>query len=170
MEPYKFGLHSPSGKGGAKIRQFTENELTLTRQRTWQDPGVGKFLPFPIAETLGKSDVADITLQVEQHVSAGRVLALGELGAFAKRSDVTISVIRRDGSVVGRYLWRKGNMAELASALQLRGWPVNSSANQAQGAAVSQADELRKLADLHQRGVLTDDEFAAKKAQILERM
>ncbi len=34
-------------------------------------------------------------------------------------------------------------------------------------AASSAADELGKLADLRDRGVLTDEEFAAKKAQIL---
>jgi hypothetical protein len=28
-------------------------------------------------------------------------------------------------------------------------------------------DELRQLAELHQQGILTDEEFAAKKAQIL---
>ena len=33
---------------------------------------------------------------------------------------------------------------------------------------VSTADELAKLADLHDRGALTDDEFAAAKAKVLE--
>lgn len=32
------------------------------------------------------------------------------------------------------------------------------------------ADQIRKLADLHAAGILTDDEFAAKKQQILDRM
>lgn len=34
-------------------------------------------------------------------------------------------------------------------------------------ARMSDADEIRKLADLHAAGVLTDEEFSAKKAQIL---
>jgi len=33
--------------------------------------------------------------------------------------------------------------------------------------AVSEADELAKLAELRDKGVLSDDEFAAKKAKIL---
>ena len=33
--------------------------------------------------------------------------------------------------------------------------------------APSDLDELQKLADLHAEGILTDEEFAAKKAQIL---
>ena len=31
----------------------------------------------------------------------------------------------------------------------------------------SEVDELQQLASLHQQGILTDEEFAAKKAQIL---
>ena len=34
-------------------------------------------------------------------------------------------------------------------------------------AAPDMSDELTKLAQLHQQGILTDEEFAAKKAQIL---
>jgi hypothetical protein len=34
-------------------------------------------------------------------------------------------------------------------------------------AAPSMADQLGQLADLHQQGVLTDDEFAAAKAKLL---
>jgi hypothetical protein len=35
------------------------------------------------------------------------------------------------------------------------------------GSATSTADELHKLAELRDRGVLTDDEFAAQKAKLL---
>ena len=36
----------------------------------------------------------------------------------------------------------------------------------AQDASSSMVDQLNKLADLHQQGVLTDDEFAAAKAKL----
>ena len=36
-----------------------------------------------------------------------------------------------------------------------------------QQAGISTAEELEKLSDLHSRGVLTDDEFAAQKARVL---
>jgi Bacterial PH domain/Short C-terminal domain len=36
------------------------------------------------------------------------------------------------------------------------------------GAGVSAADEIKKLAELHAAGILTDEEFAAKKKQILD--
>ena len=35
------------------------------------------------------------------------------------------------------------------------------------GGAKSRLDQLQQLADLHDRGVLNDDEFAAEKAKIL---
>lgn len=35
------------------------------------------------------------------------------------------------------------------------------------GGAASAADEIKKLAELHAAGILTDDEFAAKKKQLL---
>jgi magnesium-transporting ATPase (P-type) len=38
---------------------------------------------------------------------------------------------------------------------------------QAAGTSGGSAEELNKLADLHSRGVLTDEEFAAQKAKIL---
>lgn len=34
-------------------------------------------------------------------------------------------------------------------------------------AEASEVDELKQIADLHAQGILTDEEFAAKKAQIL---
>ena len=35
---------------------------------------------------------------------------------------------------------------------------------------ISEADELRKLADLKQQGLLTDEEFSTAKAKLLARM
>ncbi len=37
----------------------------------------------------------------------------------------------------------------------------------APAAETSEVDELKQIADLHAQGILTDEEFAAKKAQIL---
>jgi hypothetical protein len=31
-------------------------------------------------------------------------------------------------------------------------------------------DQIRKLAELHQEGILTDDEFSAKKTELLSRL
>jgi hypothetical protein len=45
--------------------------------------------------------------------------------------------------------------------------PGQKAATYRQQAGISTAEELEKLSDLHSRGVLTDDEFAAQKARVL---
>ena len=45
--------------------------------------------------------------------------------------------------------------------------PAAAPAPAAPAAAPSVADQIGQLADLHQQGVLTDDEFAAAKAKLL---
>ena len=45
--------------------------------------------------------------------------------------------------------------------------PEEQAAMYRQQAGISDAEELEKLADLHERGVLTDEEFANQKAKIL---
>ena len=43
----------------------------------------------------------------------------------------------------------------------------NAYIQEASGSGGSSADELEKLADLHQRGALTDEEFRAEKSKLL---
>jgi hypothetical protein len=62
----------------------------------------------------------------------------------------------------GTDMGRRDEEQARASEEAFRGY-VQSAAAQTS----SPADDLSKLADLHQRGVLTDDEFAAQKAKIL---
>jgi thiol:disulfide interchange protein len=45
--------------------------------------------------------------------------------------------------------------------------PAEKAASYRQQSGISDAEELEKLAGLHDRGVLTDEEFAAQKARIL---
>jgi hypothetical protein len=47
------------------------------------------------------------------------------------------------------------------------GPPVAAPAPAGAAPAVDVADQLRKLAELRDQGVLTDDEFAAQKAKLL---
>lgn len=54
----------------------------------------------------------------------------------------------------------------------LRSIPANavSSVSTAPPPAPDVADQIKKLADLHAAGILTDEEFAAKKTDLLDRM
>jgi Short C-terminal domain len=61
------------------------------------------------------------------------------------------------------------NAPAAGANIMIGGQSVADMMAQAQGAAAAPdpADQLSKLADLHEKGVLTDDEFAAQKAKIL---
>ena len=70
------------------------------------------------------------------------------------------------------YLIARGrgmNERRFAEAAQMRQVQEDyiRSVSASAGSATSAADEIAKLADLHQQGVLTDEEFAAQKAKIL---
>ncbi len=69
------------------------------------------------------------------------------------------------------YLLARGNkMAEhRAAEIQRQNEAMEAYVRQAAGAgsAISHADEIEKLAGLRERGVITDEEFAAQKAKLL---
>ncbi len=58
-------------------------------------------------------------------------------------------------------------LAEAATMRRAQEDYIRGVAGGGPGASASSADELAKLADLHQRGVLSEDEFAAQKAKLL---
>jgi hypothetical protein len=59
-----------------------------------------------------------------------------------------------------------GRIDDLEQQQQVTGAPAATPAA-APAAGPSMADQIGQLADLHQQGVLTDDEFAAAKAKLL---
>jgi hypothetical protein len=61
----------------------------------------------------------------------------------------------------------RGNKALLRRAGENPGSVVNLSSGSSRQSASDPVDRLAKLADLKERGVLGDDEFAAEKAKIL---
>ena len=109
-------------------------------------------------------------------------------GAFTQQfrvriADVTAFSVTKDRKVLERMLNIMGEDALLGSASvnqkeseriekwfrahPLFGGNVRVSGQTVPTPNASTADELRKLADLHEQGVLTDEEFAAQKAQLL---
>ena len=107
-----------------------------------------------------------------------RVMLVGGLVAFGayKMSQKDADRIQQHTGVDPEELTDE----ELAQAMDQLGIEKQTvtAADQEQGAAPAQAsagatggtsdlDQLQKLAELHAQGILTDEEFAAKKAQIL---
>ena len=65
---------------------------------------------------------------------------------------------------------KAGRALEAAGQAVLDALGSSSAPAPAEAAQPDIADQIKKLADLHAAGVLTDDEFNAKKTQLLERM
>lgn len=69
---------------------------------------------------------------------------------------------------------KKGYALEAAGQAVLDGQSATASQQSAAAAAATTApdiaEQIKKLADLHAAGILTDDEFASKKADLLDRM
>jgi len=61
----------------------------------------------------------------------------------------------------------KDSVERVAKAIRERMAAAHEQGQPGAGAGVSAADEIRKLAELHAEGILTDEEFAAKKQQLL---
>lgn len=88
-----------------------------------------------------------------------------EQGGFAKAMWVIFVIIFPFLGILVYLIAQGGNMAkrEIAAAQQAEQATQDYIRNVAGGPAA----ELEKLAGLHEKGVLTDDEFAAQKAKLL---
>lgn len=89
-----------------------------------------------------------------------------DMGGVAKALWVVFIIFLPYLGVFIYLIARGGKMAEHRAAdAQKAQAEMDSYVRDAAG--VDTAGQLEKLADLHQRGVLTDDEFAAQKAKLL---
>jgi Bacterial PH domain/Short C-terminal domain len=61
----------------------------------------------------------------------------------------------------------KDSVERIAKAIRERMAAAHAQGRLAAGTNVSAADEIRKLAELHAEGILTDEEFAAQKKRLL---
>ena len=90
----------------------------------------------------------------------------GHPDADGAELQITVSDALGFGPMTGMKGKYERAVADLADAL-VRSIPNPAPATRGPAAGGSVADELTKLADLRQRGLLTDDEFAAEKAKLL---
>ena len=63
--------------------------------------------------------------------------------------------------------WAEQDQAQYEQQMAQQPAPAPAPAPAAAPAGGGEVDELKQIADLHAQGILTDEEFAAKKAQIL---
>ena len=63
--------------------------------------------------------------------------------------------------------WAEQDQAQYEQQMAQQPAPAPAPAPAAAPAGGGEVDELKQIADLHAQGILTDEEFAAKQAQIL---
>jgi hypothetical protein len=110
---------------------------------------------------------------------AGKALLVGVFALAAKNTqrEATVTVTRKDGNVA---IYQVTGMSGGAVRAKLQPFLIEhgvictddapSPAAASAAAAPDPAEQLRKLADLHQSGLLTDEEFAVKRAAIVDRL
>jgi Short C-terminal domain len=115
----------------------------------------------------------EITSEQAAKSKAGAVLAFGVLGLAAKGTrDRTTILVQMKSDQIGYFTIDNFSAAQVLGAvtpwLRYHDIPVGPPAsNTSASSAFSVADELKKLAELRDAGVLTDEEFAAQKARLL---
>ncbi len=97
----------------------------------------------------------------------GDIFRSDDLGGVAKALWVIFVVFVPFLGVFIYLIVRGGSMAERNMERAVANAQAQRAYIQDVAASSSTADELTKLADLHSRGLLTDEEFAAQKAAVL---
>jgi uncharacterized membrane protein YdbT with pleckstrin-like domain len=94
-----------------------------------------------------------------------RLIGAGDLGieSAGERGNETFEDVRKPHAVQNEIYRQMEKNKE-------RMYPGAAAAPQAAASHLTIPEQIEKLDDLRRRGVITDQEFAAKKAQLLERM
>lgn len=127
----------------------------------------------------GVSARVETAEELQRRVTATRMLATGLFAFALKKKTGGTSYLTIEGS---GFAWvedvdRKKKDDAVKFAAKVRGavsgveaaMPPSPSSAQA-SPSVDVTDQLRKLSELHSEGILTDEEFAAKKADLLKRL
>jgi hypothetical protein len=146
----------------------TDAELRVYDNEAW------KIMPAGVGGTTGGSlagaragVVVQNQLQVRARIAGGsRTLGATLLRVTSPKFDFTFSLERRQQTPFN--LSRLNQVAEFINTRSRQLSPdVSGAPSTSSAPSVSAADELTKFAALHKQGIITDDEFAAKKAQLL---
>jgi len=133
----------------------------------------------PIERLLAIDSQADVTKKSGFGRGAAAVVTLGtNLSSSNMRGDVYL-IIGTDKTTHALRTTPTTESVKAAKALEVAGKAAITAANAQSPVTASPQnvtqepdalDQLKKLAELHAAGILTDDEFAAKKADLLDRM
>lgn len=127
---------------------------------------------------IGTAAIASIEITSEQaaKASVGAVLVFGVLGGLAARGSrdrgtLLVHLNNEETAYFALQGWSeaqlRANLAMWIRATGVRVGPPLSQQVALTRAVVSLADEIKKLSDLRDAGILTDEEFTAQKAKLL---
>lgn len=162
---YVSGL--PKGKPRDKCRvyyEYADSTFLVRQDHTW---GAWEArIPF--------SSIIGLSVEtLEKHVSAGRVLTTGALGLVFKKQEYGIAIDYALPGALSATAVLGGPqkvVEQVRQQLASHAMGATNDAVQPANGAASSSDALYALADLHDRGVLTDAEFDEKKAELLKRL
>ena len=142
-----------------------------------QDKQMRNLRPIELCRTRAIAAI-EITSEQVAKSKIGAALVFGVLGgvtAKASHDRATVIVYLKSGEK-GYFTIDGMSLPQLLGTLQpwmrergiALGAPVSEAASPP--AVADPAEQLKKLADLHQSGLLTDEEFAAKRATIVDKL
>jgi hypothetical protein len=132
---------------------------------------IGMGLGKPRHAVIPMSRVKSVEVTAEAPQIRGGVSFIAGMGAVSSREHVSIGAHLDSGEVAyftADWLGVTKAKAALSPVLRAAGIPFHDEAPAGGvGGSASTADELGKLAQLRDQGVLTEEEFAAQKAKLL---
>jgi hypothetical protein len=153
------------------------------------DDGLGMGISSPKKGLVLWEEIAGISFDsgTAAKSRAGKALLVGVFALAAKntQSQATITVTRNDGNVA---LFQVNGVTGAAVRAKVQPFLIEHSVKCLDDAPIAEitqpavpqapapaaeadpAEQLKKLADLHQSGLITDEEFAAKRAVIVDKL
>lgn len=105
-----------------------------------------------------------------QRIEEFNLDAIQSLGVSKRATGETISIAISGRNAEITNIFHGEAEALVAAFREVRNMRNAPPAQPVAAAAPAVADQIRQLAELHQAGVLTDDEYSSKKAELLDRM
>ena len=110
-----------------------------------------------------KQKFTEVDMEFEKHYIASTIIQiLPESRKPAEVKNVKINIELPKGD------WTKKQIEETKEVVQNFLWKENTDENQKE--MMNTIELIKKLADLHSAGILTDDEFSEKKAELLSKI
>ena len=110
-----------------------------------------------------KQKFTEVDMEFEKHYIASTIIQiLPESRKPAEVKNVKINIELPKGD------WTKKQIEEAKEVVQNFLWKENTDENQKE--MMNTIELIKKLADLHSAGILTDDEFSEKKAELLSKI